>query len=215
MGEIIRLPGLSDYEKTLNLQLKTQNGRITGEINDKFYILEHKPVFTLGKRGGEENLLKERFFLDLNGVSIYKTNRGGNITYHGPGQMIIYPIINIKKLGIGIKKYIEKLEDIVIELGLLNGVICGRDSRNRGVWIDDSKVASIGISVSQGVTMHGIAVNINTDLTPFSWINPCGLKGVSAIGFKDILGKELNMTTIKDQTEVLIKKKFRECFSYE
>ncbi len=185
------------YDEALTIMYNTHYSRVIKDIDDTCFILEHPPVFTLGKRFGSENLLVHESFLTNKGISINKIDRGGNITYHGPGQVIIYPIINIKELGIGIKKYIWLLEQTVIDFLKEIQISCTRNKLNNGVWFQNKKIASVGVRVKSGVTLHGIAININTDLTPFSWINPCGLSQVSMTSVKEITKKEQHIDNIK------------------
>lgn len=186
--------------------MKRHAGRVLNEIGDCFFILEHESVFTLGKRGGVENLILDR------GIPVEQTDRGGNITYHGPGQIIIYPVINIKEIGIGIKEYIKRLEDVVINTLLLIGLESERNDLNHGVWVKNKKIASVGVRVSHGVTLHGIAININTDLEPFSRINPCGLTGVVTTSAKKILSRDFDIERIENLFSQGIIKSFPECF---
>lgn len=203
MTEFIRLPGLTEYKKSLNIQHVARENRIGNTISDRFYLLEHSPVFTVGKRVDNN---PER----INNIDVIKTNRGGNITYHGPGQLVIYPIVNIRQIGI--KNYIYRLEELVIQLCSLFNVTVGRDKRNHGVWVKNKKIASVGVSVKRGVSMHGIAININTDLTPFTWIDPCGLAGVQTTSLSRELNHELDMNRIMDKVTVLIKDIFKDIY---
>lgn len=196
--DIIKLDGFTDYKYVFELMKTTQLDRIEGSVNDTVYILEHNSVFTIGKRGVTENLLVSKDFLQSNAIDLFYSTRGGDITYHGPGQIVIYPIINIKELGIGIKDYIFRLEQVVIEQLKTHGIESGRNSLNRGVWVGDSKIASIGVAVSKGVTIHGIAININNSLEPFNMINPCGLKDVTMTSAYKILNKKLDIEQEKN-----------------
>lgn len=192
--------------------LNTHSNRVENLVDDTCYITEHYPVFTLGNRGGMENLLKSTSYLDKFKINILETQRGGNITYHGPGQLLIYPVIDIKKMGFGIKELIYRLEQLAIDICMKYDIKAVRRDINHGVWVGEKKIASIGIKVSRGVSIHGIAVNINTDLIPFSWINPCGLKGIEVTSLKEELGMELDIGKIKYFTKDVIKKRFKECF---
>lgn len=199
MIEVIKLSKLIDYQECLEAQTQLQEQRIKGDVPDRFYLLEHNPVFTVGKRIQDNPPI-------INNIQVIKTNRGGNITYHGPGQLVIYPIIDVR--SIGIKNYIYKLEELIITLCSFFNVKAGRDKKNKGVWVKNKKIASVGVAVKRGVSMHGIAVNINTDLTPFSWINPCGLPGVRTTSLKYELNHELDMNRIMDKAMLLIEEAF-------
>lgn len=187
LNRIIKPQSPIGYREALKFMGDLHKSRVEGEISDTFILLEHQPVYTLGSRGGEDNLLESH------GIEVVPTDRGGDITYHGPGQIIIYPVINIKELGIGIKEYIYRLEEIIIRLLDKYGLNSGRNPLNRGVWVDNKKIASVGVRVRRGVTLHGIAVNIISDLTPFTWINPCGLTGISISSLKEEIGREIDM----------------------
>lgn len=206
MSSIEHIDHLTEYREVLGHLKKKHEERKKNQISDNFYIVEHKPVFTLGKRGGVENIIKS------NDIDIVQTERGGNITYHGPGQLIIYPVINIKQLKIGIKEYVFRLEQIIIQLCIKYNLKAERKSINHGIWIDNKKLASVGVKVEQGVTLHGIALNVNNDLTPFSWINPCGLKGIKATSLKEQLKKNLDMGKVRKMLNAIIVKQFEECF---
>ncbi|MBF0204120.1 MAG: lipoyl(octanoyl) transferase LipB [Desulfamplus sp.] len=218
--EIIDL-NLIDYIKAFELQKKLVSDRINGDIDhDVILILEHPSVFTLGKRGGMENLVVSEEFLKSRNIAIIQTERGGNITYHGPGQLVLYPIVNLKLRKTGVSDFVRCLEEVMIRTASDFGVTAIRDERNHGVWVNSSqpgriaatktatragidaetnigisagintginveintgisaKLGSIGLSVKRGVSFHGLALNVNLDLTPFNWINPCGMAGV-------------------------------------
>ena len=173
--------GIVPYEEALDRQYQIAGEVQAGERSDTVLFLEHTPVFTLGKRGGRDNLTVSDEFLGERGVAIVETERGGNITYHGPGQLVVYPIINLQATGLGVADYVERLEEIMLRTAADCGIEAGRNAKNRGVWIGNNKLGSIGIAVKRGVTLHGLALNVVTDLTPFSWINPCGLTDVGVI----------------------------------
>ena len=149
---------------------------------------EHEPVFTLGKHGKETNLLVSEERLNQHGISFYHTNRGGDITYHGPGQITGYPVFDLEQFGLGLKAYIDRLEETIIRFLSLYGLKGGRMTGASGVWFDTDtpkarKICAIGVRSSRFVTMHGFALNILTDLSYFSLIHPCGLvdKGVTSL----------------------------------
>lgn len=146
---------------------------------DRVLAVEHPSVYTLGKRGGSENLVVSHQFLESRNIDIVKTDRGGNITYHGPGQLVLYPIINIEKHKIGVKDFVFGLEEVMIRTARDFDVLVNRDPKNHGVWAGPCKIGSVGIAVKKGITFHGLALNVTLDLTPFSWINPCGLTNVA------------------------------------
>lgn len=205
MARIVSLNGLVKYTDGLDIQKKAQQNRINGVADDTFYVLEHEPVFTVGKRVIE-------FSRRIKNIDVVKINRGGNITYHGPGQLVVYPIINVK--GIGVKKYVGLLEEVIIRLCKKYGINAERSTLNRGVWVKNRKIASVGISVKKGISYHGIAFNVNNDLTPFSWIDPCGLKGVKVTSLERELNHKMDIGTIKETTICILKDLFGEYLEF-
>lgn len=172
---------------------KKEKSDITEE--ETLLIGEHLPVYTLGFHGNSANMLLNEEELSKRGCELVRIERGGDITYHGPGQLILYPIIDLEKHGLGVKRYIALLEETVIVLLKEYGLTGERIEGATGVWIgkgglDERKICAIGVKISHGVTMHGFALNVNTDLAAFSAINPCGFvnKGVTS------MQKELHMT---------------------
>jgi lipoate-protein ligase B len=167
------------YDEALTLQHRIVRAKNEGRLEEDFLLLlEHPPVFTLGRRGGRENLTVSAAFLKEQKIPVVQIERGGNITYHGPGQLVAYPIVALAKRKLSVTDFVDRLESVMIGIAGDFGVSAARDSRNRGVWVGDAKLGSIGISIRRGVAFHGLALNVGTDLTPFSWINPCGLAGV-------------------------------------
>ncbi len=179
------------------------------------YLLtvEHPPVYTLGRSAHEENLVTGEAFLRSRGAEVYRIDRGGDVTFHGEGQAVVYPIVDIERIGIGIKAYIDRLEQAVIDTVAAWGIRGERVDGATGVWIDrgtarERKICAIGVRASHFVTMHGLALNVNTDLRWFSWINPCGFadKGVTSvereIGRKADM-KEVKSLLVKNLTEKL------------
>lgn len=208
--------GLKDYKEVWDLQEQilteiVSEKRQTKKPSSKnqFILVEHPHVYTLGKSGDEKNLLAHGDFLKKIEATFYKINRGGDITYHGPGQLVGYPIIDLEYYKIGVREYIEKMEDAIIATIAEYGLKGGRKEGATGVWLDYDhpsrarKICAIGVRVSRYVTMHGFALNVNTDMRYFSYINPCGLTfGVSSI--QQELGKEINLEEVKG----ILKEKF-------
>ena len=184
---------LLEYKRALDLQIQTLNTKIDNDlVEDQIFFVEHPSVFTLGKRGGKENLSVSKKFLNNKGIDLVQTDRGGNITYHGPGQAVMYPIVDLEKNKIGVKEFVYGLEEIMKQTAADFGIDANRDKRNHGIWVKNSKIGSVGISIKKGISFHGLAMNINLDLKPFSWINPCGLANVSMTSIqKEIAKSEL------------------------
>lgn len=191
-------------QEALLLENKELKFYLHKQTNNYFIFCEHPHVYTIGKSGDESNLLIQSELLKKIDATIFKTNRGGDITYHGPGQIVGYPIIDLDFFNIGVKQYILQLEEIIILTLADYGLKGERLSGATGVWLDTNtinvrKICAIGVRVSRGITMHGFAFNINTDLTYFSHINPCGFtdKGVTSLSKE--LGKEINIEEVKDK----------------
>ena len=212
--------GLIEYKKAWDfqeklfkesLELKSQNK----EIPNYLLFCEHSNVYTIGKSGSENNLLLNNFELQKKGVSFFKINRGGDITYHGPGQIVGYPIINLEAFSLGVKKYIFQLEEVII-LTLKNyNINAERLEGATGVWIDTHnklkarKICAIGVKASRWITMHGFAFNVNTDLNYYNYINPCGFTDKGVISMEKELGEKLDFGEVKN----LVKENFFRLFN--
>jgi len=191
--------GTQSYLPVLDLQHRLVEERHRGTLEaDTVLLLEHEPVFTLGHNGGRENLMIPEEVLKQKGIEVVETERGGNITYHGPGQIIAYPIIRVNSVGFGIPEYVEGLEEVMIKTALDCGVAAVRSSRNHGIWVGTRKLGSVGIAIRRGVAFHGIALNVNLSLEPFSWINPCGLSGVSMTSLKQEGAEKLDTALVRE-----------------
>lgn len=207
--------GLISYEEAWSKQTQLFNELITLKLAGKPYVnriilCEHPHVYTLGKSGKANNMLLNEIQLKSLGATLFYIDRGGDITYHGPGQLVCYPIINLEDFNLGLKGYIHKLEEIVISICDSYGIIAGRMDGATGVWLDVNctaarKICAIGVRSSHFVTMHGLALNVNTDLRYFSYINPCGFidKGVTSL--EKELNSEMNMNEVKERFKERIK----------
>lgn len=186
--------GLIEYQAAYDLQLKILKLSQQEAIGNVLLLLEHPPVLTLGINGKDNNVLINEDVLGKMGVSVIRSNRGGDVTYHGPGQVVAYPIINLRQVGKSVKEYVRLLEETSITLLKEEyGISADRKSGFPGVWVGNDKITAIGCTVKKWVTMHGFALNVNTNLDHFQWINPCGFtdKGVSSI--KKMLGESQDM----------------------
>ena len=168
------------------------------------YLVEHNPVYTLGKSGKSENMLVSEPYLRSIGAEFYHIDRGGDVTYHGPGQVVGYPILDLEQLGIGLREYIDSLEEAIIGVCREWGIEAGRIAGASGVWLDgDSprarKICAIGVRASRYVTMHGFAMNVNTDLKYFNHINPCGFVDKGVTSLEKELGHEVDIELVKAQ----------------
>ena len=191
--------GLIDYEDCYRKQKELVRRRKLGEIEDSLIIAEHNAVFTIGRSARADNLLVSPEFLEKLGVKVLKVDRGGDITFHGPGQLVFYPIIDLKAGIKDLHLYLRNLEEAVIRFLDGYGVSGIRVAGRTGVWSCGAKIASIGIAASDWVTYHGAAININTDLNFFSMINPCGIKDVKTSSLSVILNKTVNMAEAKEK----------------
>ena len=179
-----------NYLDTLQIQESLRNQVLKNDSNNFLIIVEHDHVYTLGKNANSSNVLNRI-------CEIIPTQRGGDVTYHGPGQLVAYPIINLKKRKIGVKSYVAMIEKLISNILFDYGLKPHVAIKETGGWIDDRKIASIGIHVSRGVTMHGLAINVNTDLTYFDNIISCGIEGVKMTSMDKELGKKIRMNDIK------------------
>ncbi|MBQ5830458.1 MAG: lipoyl(octanoyl) transferase LipB [Alistipes sp.] len=167
-------------------------------------LVEHNPVYTLGKSGKSENMLVSEEYLRSIGAEFFHIDRGGDITFHGPGQVVGYPILDLEQVGIGLREYIDSIEGAVIELCAEYGIVAGRVEGASGVWLDGGtararKICAIGVKSSRYVTMHGFALNVNTDLRYFNHINPCGFADRGVTSLQKELGREVSMEEVKEK----------------
>jgi lipoate-protein ligase B len=186
--------GMVPYDLALERQQSLAQARAQGTIPDTVLLLQHPHVYTVGRFRGKEDLktLPE-------GVDFVHTSRGGSITYHGPGQLVGYPIINLKERGLGVRDYIWKLEEVIIRLLHDFGIEVRRNQNYPGgVWANEKKLCSIGIHASHHIASHGFALNVNTDLSYFDFINPCGLRGTVMTSMSELLGYEVQVEDVVD-----------------
>jgi len=188
--------GLVPYERALKLQQRLRQARSEGSLPDAVLLLQHPPVFTIGRFRGGEDVLASPEILQQAGIAVLPTNRGGGITYHGPGQLVGYPIVDLRENGLGVREYIWKLEAVIIELLLSLGIRSQRVAGYPGVWVNGKKVCSLGINVSRHVTMHGFALNIASDLRYFDYINPCGIRGKVMTCVSKLLGHPVEVEAV-------------------
>ena len=178
--------GLSDYNDTWKLQKKLQSKRILGEIEDHLLLVEHPPVFTLGKNASKQHIIN-----NSEDVSIIQTDRGGNITFHGPGQLVCYPILDLNHYKRSITWYMRELEQLIIEVLGEYDIKASRKKGLTGTWVKDKKIAALGVRISRWVTMHGLSLNINPDLNFYKSIIPCGIKEYGVTSMAKIMGNEV------------------------
>ncbi len=190
--------GTTGYREVHVLQQRLQTQRREGSGESSLLLTEHRPVFTLGRSHPVPDLRVAQDVVDRKGIEIVQTERGGDITYHGPGQLVAYPIVDLKDWEMSVLDFVTALEEAVI--GVLGdwGLRGERIEKARGVWVGGRKIASLGLNVRRWVTMHGIALNVDPDLTHFELINPCGMKDVEMTSLAQEMGKPISITQVAD-----------------
>lgn len=192
-----------DYQEVLFKELL--DAKRKEEISNNYLLFcEHPPVFTLGKSGAETNLLMSKDFLEKQGIEYFKINRGGDITFHGPGQIVGYPILDLEQFGMGVKQYIHAMEEVIIKTLDDYGIVSERLDGATGVWLDTNdknprKICAIGVKASRYVTMHGFAFNINTNMEYYSYINPCGITDKTVTSMQQELGNKVDFNEVQEK----------------
>ncbi|MBU2598244.1 MAG: lipoyl(octanoyl) transferase LipB [Actinobacteria bacterium] len=194
--KVIDFKKLIEYKEGLKLQRFYEEKSLNGKT-DFLLLLEHYPVITIGKSGNSLNILFNEDALKNKEVSVYHTDRGGDVTYHGPGQLVGYPILNLRYYKKDVKWYVKSLEEVLINVLNEYGIKAEIIPKLIGVWVKNKKIASIGVRIRKWITTHGFALNVNNDLTPFSYIIPCGIKDVDITSMKEVLNKEIDMKKLK------------------
>lgn len=199
------------YNEAWELQHKLLQQRKDKKISDVFLMLEHPHTYTLGKTADKKNLVGSKEYLEENKISVFEIDRGGDITYHGPGQVVGYPIISLNDWHNDAHKYLRALEEVIILTCKEYGLETGRKEKFTGVWIENRKIAAIGIKISNWISMHGFAFNINTDLNLFNGIIPCGISDKEVTSLAKELGRDISLPEVKEK----LLKYFREIFQYD
>jgi len=201
--------GRMPYVPVLIRQEEMVQKRKAGAISDTLLLVEHEPVYTLGRNAKEWNVLASEADMERMGVELVQTGRGGDVTFHGPGQLVGYPILDLTRCGKGAVWYVGSLEEVIIKTLADYGIECGRDEKHRGVWIGDKKIAAVGVRITRHVTMHGFSLNVCTNLGYYQGIVPCGIadKGVTSL---HLLVPGIEMGDVKKK----VVEKFREVFGY-
>jgi lipoate-protein ligase B len=191
--------GLVDYDEAWQVQKDLVAARSAGRLkSDWILFLEHPPVFTLGRRGGADHLLVSNGFLQRRGVRVIQVERGGYITFHGPGQQVVYAIIDLKAAAMGVVELVNSLEEIMLRAVADWGIRAERKKINRGIWVGPKKMGSIGLAIRRGFSFHGLALNANVDLEPFGWVRPCGLEGVEMTSMQKEIGADICMHQLRE-----------------
>jgi lipoyl(octanoyl) transferase len=202
---------LVTYENGMNLQQKLVELRQRNEVPDQLLLLEHPPVITLGRGGDARNLLASPELLEASGVRFFETTRGGDITYHGPGQVVGYPIVHLGEGRRDVRRYVSNLEEVLIQTVAEYGITAERVEGRRGIWVGNNKIAAIGVRIAKWVTSHGFALNVNTNLEHFSLITPCGLRGTGVTSIAREVGHEVSLEDVRR----ILAQKFADVFDRE
>lgn len=191
---VVEQLGIVDYAAGLALQHERVTQRKAGAIPDTLLLLEHPHVYTLGRNARRENVLVTPAFLKSRGAEVFETDRGGDVTYHGPGQLVGYPILDLTQHRHDIAWFMRSLEEVFIRVASDYGLEAGRVSGATGVWVGNGKLVAMGVHISRWVTSHGFAFNVNTDLRFFDWIVPCGLRDKGVTSIEKLLGSRAEMS---------------------
>jgi lipoyl(octanoyl) transferase len=191
----VRQLGRVPYQQGLDLQAQLVAQRQQGTVPDTLLLLEHDPVFTMGRNAKHENVLIPADILRARGYEVFETGRGGDVTYHGPGQVVGYPILDLSHRK-DVHRYVRDLEEVMIRTCADYGIVATRVAGLSGTWVDEEKIGAIGVRIARWVTSHGFAFNVSTDLTPFDLIVPCGIRSRGVTTLERLLGRPV------DQTEV-------------
>ncbi len=196
--QIVQL-GLMDYKEVYDLQKKALGLRQKNLIGDTLLLVEHDSVITSGIRGASNHILVTDQFLEDMHVPVYEIRRGGDVTYHGPGQIVGYPIIDLKNHGKDIRSFVSKVEEIFIKLLKDHyNITANRDPLHPGVWVEDNKITAVGFEIKRWVTMHGFAFNVNTKMDEFDWIVPCGIREKGVTSLQQIIGRAEDENQIRE-----------------
>ena len=190
--------GRCPYAEALRLQEELLEKRAEGAAPDTLLLVEHDPVYTLGRSGNEAHIVLPESELSSQGIEVFRVGRGGDVTYHGPGQLVGYPILHLRERGKGVLWHVETLEEILIAVLAEFGIEGQTDPRNRGVWIRNEKIAAIGVRIRKQVTMHGFSLNVKVDLSHYEGIVPCGLSDAGVTSMHRLV-PEINMDDVKKQ----------------
>lgn len=190
---VVEKHGLVEYSQALELQRRKIAERKAGEIPDMLLLLEHPHVYTLGRNGRRENILASARYLAVAGIPVFETDRGGDVTYHGPGQLVGYPVFDLTRHRRDVRWYMRSLEEVFIRTAAEYGIQAGRIEGCTGVWVGNAKLVAMGVHISRWVTSHGFAFNVSTDLTYFNSIIPCGLRDKGVTSLKSLLARPVAM----------------------
>lgn len=199
--EVIRFDEPVPYADAYCMQIERRDAVLDGELPEALYFLEHTPVITMGRKAKEEHLLAKRDQLVRMGIDVYEADRGGDVTYHGPGQLTAYPILNLKARGLAIRTYLRMIEDILIDTLAEYDITAKRIYGLTGVWVNNEKIAAIGVGARRWVSYHGLALNVDPNMQHFTHIIPCGIADKPVTSLKAVLGEAPSMADVRARIE--------------
>jgi lipoate-protein ligase B len=200
--------GVMPYVPSFEIQGRILQARIDGRLGPTVILQENLPIFTIGRSGNRNNILSSPKELQQRGIQVLEVNRGGDVTYHGPGQLVASPLFYLGEIGLNANQYMHRLEDVVVELLARYDILAHKIQDFPGVWYGESKIASVGIAVKHGFTFHGFSLNVDPNLDAFSLINPCGVRRMPVSSIHQVLGQSPPMVEVKAQLNEILEKAF-------
>jgi lipoate-protein ligase B len=200
--------GLTQYAPAFAIQEQILRARLDGKLAPTIILQENLPVFTIGRSGSRDNILCSPEDLQRLGIEVLEVSRGGDVSYHGPGQLIVCPLLYLGDIGLNANQYLHRLEDVLIELLAHYDIHAGKKEGHPGVWREKAKIAAVGIAVKHGYTFHGFSLNLNPDLEAFKLINPCGVRQMPVTSIRQVLGQSPPMAQIKARLKEILHKNF-------
>jgi lipoate-protein ligase B len=194
-GWIVNL-GQAKYLEVLDLQRRLVELRQGNFVPDTLLLVEHEPIITLGRRGRTDNILSDAEDLASQGIQIHRVERGGDVTYHGPGQLVVYAIVHLTQRNLSVRGFVDLLEETIIQVLADFGIQAGHDPQHRGVWVENLKVAALGVAIRRWVSFHGIALNVSPNMAHFCHINPCELRSEQVTSMAKLLGETPDMEEV-------------------
>ena len=200
--------GVTRYAPAFAIQEQILQARLDGQLAPTVILQENLAIFTIGRSGSRENILSSPEDLEQRGIEVLEVNRGGDVTYHGPGQLIVSPLFYLGDIDLNANQYLHRLEDVLIELLAGYDIQAGKKEGQPGVWHGEAKIAAVGIAVKHGYTFHGFSLNLNPDLAAFNLINPCGVRQMPVTSIRQVLGQSPPMAQIKTRLREILHKSF-------
>jgi len=201
--------GLMPYVPSFDIQGQILQARMEGRLTPTVILQENPPIFTIGRSGSRNNILSSTEELQQRGIDVLEVNRGGDVTYHGPGQLVVSPLFYLGDIGLNANQYLHRLEDVLMELLARYDIHTHKTEGFPGVWHEESKIASVGIAVKHGFTFHGFSLNVDPNLDAFNLINPCGVRRMRVSSIRQVLGQAPPMAEVKTQLKEIVEKSFK------